>query len=126
MELESNLKYLTLGVKGLKWLHAGAKVVIVCLFVCFLCKVADGELKDFHQVLCTLDFLSQMKPLQRILREKMPTTRRGKQSILGRVFRKKKIELNRLVQRSKIRLQKEWNRGGVDLWRHHHVHSFFL
>ncbi|CAH3149288.1 unnamed protein product [Porites lobata] len=40
-------------------------------------KVADGELTDFHQVLCTLEFLSKMRPLQRILREKMPTTRRG-------------------------------------------------
>ncbi|XP_068737458.1 large ribosomal subunit protein uL1-like [Montipora capricornis] len=40
-------------------------------------QVADGEVTDFHQVLCTLEFLNQMRPLQNILREKMPTTRRG-------------------------------------------------
>jgi len=34
-KLNEKFPLLTLGVKGLKWLHAGAKVVIVCLFVCF-------------------------------------------------------------------------------------------
>lgn len=47
------------------------------IFFLFVIKVADGELTDFHQVLCTLEFLNKMRPLQRILREKMPTTRRG-------------------------------------------------
>ena len=32
---------------------------------------------DFDQCLCTLEFLDKMKPLQQILKEKMPTTRRG-------------------------------------------------
>ncbi|KAK2548430.1 Peptidyl-prolyl cis-trans isomerase FKBP14 [Acropora cervicornis] len=40
-------------------------------------QVADGELTDFHQVMCTLEFLNKMRPLQNVLREKMPTTRRG-------------------------------------------------
>ncbi|XP_027041685.1 uncharacterized protein LOC113669810 [Pocillopora damicornis] len=40
-------------------------------------QVADGEVTDFDQCLCTLEFLNKMKPLQKILREKMPTTRRG-------------------------------------------------
>ncbi|XP_020631126.1 uncharacterized protein LOC110068095 [Orbicella faveolata] len=39
--------------------------------------VAAGEVTDFDQCLCTLEFLDKMKPLQQILKEKMPTTRRG-------------------------------------------------
>lgn len=40
-------------------------------------QVADGKVTDFDQCLCTLEFLNKMKPLQKILKEKMPTTRRG-------------------------------------------------
>ena len=47
------------------------------MFCSVLLKVADGEVTDFDQCLCTLEFLNKMKPLQKILREKMPTTRRG-------------------------------------------------
>ncbi|XP_078355322.1 large ribosomal subunit protein uL1-like, partial [Oculina patagonica] len=40
-------------------------------------QVAAGEVTDFDQCLCTLEFLDKMKPLQQVLKEKMPTTRRG-------------------------------------------------
>ena len=40
-------------------------------------KVEAGEVTDFDQCLCTMEFLDKMKPLQKILREKIPTTRRG-------------------------------------------------
>lgn len=43
-------------------------------------KVAAGEVTDFDQCLCTLEFLDKMKPLQQILKEKMPTTRRGNET----------------------------------------------
>ena len=62
--------------------HLGETPVILIhpfdFLIFFHLKVADGELTDFHQVMCTLEFLNKMRPLQNVLREKMPTTRRGK------------------------------------------------
>ena len=49
---------------------------VICFFFLLL-KVAKGEVTDFDQCLCTLEFLDKLKPLQKILKEKMPTTRRG-------------------------------------------------
>lgn len=53
-----------------------------------LLKVAAGEVTDFDQCLCTLEFLDKMKPLQQVLKEKMPTTRRGNMSrqVLGAII----------------------------------------
>ena len=47
------------------------------MYSCFLLKVSDGEISDFEQCLCTLEFLDKIRPLMKILKEKTPTTRRG-------------------------------------------------